>query len=224
MPPRHLVLGVLAKWPRPGFVKTRLAAAFGPDRAANVARAFLLDTLERLAPVPVRRVVVFTPDDATGDFVSLVSGRYDVRPQGEGDLGARMARFIAAEVNVGADAVVVVGTDSPTLPVELVDRAFADLEQADMVLGPATDGGYYLFGCGRRVPPVFDRVTWGGSRVLAETMTRLPPGWRLRVLPPWYDVDTSDDWEVLRGHIAALRRAGADPGVPVTEALLEGLN
>jgi glycosyltransferase A (GT-A) superfamily protein (DUF2064 family) len=88
------------------------------------------------------------------------------------------------------------------------------------VLGPATDGGYYLVGCGRRPPPIFEDVAWGGPTVLAESVARLAdPAWRLALLPPWYDVDTRDDWRMLCGHLAALRRAGLDPGVPHTEAL-----
>ena len=214
-------LGLFAKWPRPGQVKTRLAVVMGQERAAQVARAFLLDTLDRLAKVSVRRVVAFAPDDAAADFVALLQGRCEFRPQGDGDLGARLRRFITAEIAGGADAVVVVGADSPTLPVEYVQRAFAELDRADVVLGPAMDGGYYLLGCGRRVPPVFDNIDWGGSCVLAETIARLPtPAWRFALLPPWYDVDTPADWQMLRGHVAALRRAGLDPGVPHTEKLL----
>jgi glycosyltransferase A (GT-A) superfamily protein (DUF2064 family) len=89
-----------------------------------------------------------------------------------------------------------------------------------VVLGPATDGGYYLIGCARGVPPVFDGVGWGGPRVLAETVARLgaTPA-RLALLPPWYDVDTLADWWALRGHLAALRRAGLDADVPHTLAL-----
>jgi rSAM/selenodomain-associated transferase 1 len=221
MAPHNAVLGVFAKWPRPGLVKTRLASSVGPDRAARVARAFLLDTLDRLAAIPVRRVVAFDPADAETDFAALLRGRYALRPQGDGDLGDRLTRFLTAEVAAGAGAVVVVGADSPTLPVGYVEQAFAALESVDVVLGPAADGGYYLLGCGRRVPPVFDGVGWGGRRVLAETVARLPADdWRLALLPPWYDVDTPDDWDVLCGHVAALRRAGLDPGVPHTEALL----
>jgi rSAM/selenodomain-associated transferase 1 len=221
MSTRNSVLGLFAKWPRPGMVKTRLAAAVGRERAARIARAFLLDTLDRLAAVPVRRVVAYDPDDAHLDFAALLSGRFGLRPQGNGDLGVRLKRFLTSEIAGGADSVVVVGADSPTLPVEYVERAFVELEQADVVLGPATDGGYYLLGCGRRLPPVFDGVLWGGSRVLADTVARRPAdGWRLAVLPAWYDVDTPDDWNMLRGHLAALRRAGVDPGVPNTEELL----
>ena len=219
---RNPVLGLFAKWPRAGLVKTRLAATVGPERAAAIARAFLLDTLDRLAAIPVRRVVAFAPDEAREDFAALARGRFDLHPQGDGDLGVRMGRFIATEIAVGADAVVLVGADSPTLPREYIERAFAELERADVVLGPATDGGYYLIGCRQRVPPVFEGVRWGGSRVLADTIARLPGAdWRLFLLPPWYDVDAPDDWHMLRGHIAALRRAGFDPGVPFTEALCQ---
>ena len=115
---------------------------------------------------------------------------------------------------------VVLGTDSPTLPPAYVEQAFAALDNADVVLGPATDGGYYLVGCGGRVPPIFEGIAWGGPTVLAETIALLAdPSWRLAVLPPWYDVDTADDWRMLCGHLAALRRAGLDPGVPHTERL-----
>jgi rSAM/selenodomain-associated transferase 1 len=220
MAARRLVLGIFARWPLPGSAKTRLAAAIGADGAARVARAFLRDTLDRFAAMPVRRVVAFTPDDVAGEIATLTAGRYVLRPQGDGDLGARMHRFLATEVDAGADAVVLLGTDSPTLPVAFVIRAFAELEAADLVLGPAADGGYYLLGCGRRVPPIFDGVTWGCSRVLAETAARVPQGWSLRLLPPWYDVDTPDAWEMLRGHVTAVRRAGADPGIPATEEVL----
>jgi glycosyltransferase A (GT-A) superfamily protein (DUF2064 family) len=116
--------------------------------------------------------------------------------------------------------VVLLGTDSPTVPVAWVGQAFAELTTADVVLGPATDGGYYLIGCARRLPPVFAGVAWGGPTVLAETVARLAdPSWRLALLPPWYDLDTLADWRMLRGHIAALRRAGLDPGVPHLERL-----
>src|SRR5262249_42424452 len=121
----------------------------------------------------------------------------------------------------GASKVVVVGTDSPTLPVSYVVDAFAKLDDADIVLGPATDGGYYLLGC-RRLPPIFEGVDWGGWSVLGPAVARLSdPSWKLVLLPPWYDVDTPEGWAMLAGHVAAMRRAGVDPGVFATEALLD---
>jgi rSAM/selenodomain-associated transferase 1 len=216
------VLGLFAKQPVAGAVKTRLAAGSSPEWAAAVARAFLLDSLERLSASPARRVLAYTPADAAPYFAAAVDGRFTLTAQTAGDLGARMRAFFEEQIRQGADQVVLLGTDSPTVPVEFVARAFDALGRADVVLGPATDGGYYLVGCGRRMPPIFDGMTWGHGDVLAGTVARLADGgWRLELLPPWYDVDTMDDWRMLRGHLAAMRRAGVDAGVPHVENLLD---
>jgi rSAM/selenodomain-associated transferase 1 len=213
------VLGLFAKWPEPGAAKTRLGT--GPDWGARVARAFLLDTLSRLAAVDARRVLVFAPHEREGDFAALTQGRFELTPQSEGDLGQRLCDFFTRQIEGGARAVAAVGADSPTRPIAYVTKAFDELGHADVVLGPATDGGYYLVGCGRRLPPLFEHVRWSTGHVLADTVARLDdPRWRVAVLPPWYDVDTPGDWTLLVGHVAALRRAGADPGVPHTETLL----
>ncbi len=210
------VLGIFAKWPIPGKVKTRLAATTSAEWAAQVAAAFLGDTLDRLAAVPARRVVVFAPDDNGAAFAPLVGERFTLRQQGPGDLGERLARFFATHNGL---ATVVVGSDSPTLPAALVEQAFELLEDADVVLGPAADGGYYLLGCRRFDASLFSGIDWGSCRVLGQTIERLGEA-RLALLPPWYDVDSLDDWHMLAGHLAALRRAGIDPEVPRTEALL----
>jgi uncharacterized protein len=219
MSPAVRALGVFAKQPVAGTVKTRLAAETSPGWAAEVAAAFLHDALARLAAVEARRVLAFAPADALPYFADLARGRFDLVPQSGGDLGERMAAFFRTQLEGGAASAVLVGTDSPSLPLSFVDQAFRELERADLVLGPATDGGYYLIGCSVSVPPVFDGVAWGGPRVLLETTRRLPAGARLAVLPPWYDVDTLADWFALRGHLAALRRAGLEPGLPCTERL-----
>ncbi len=219
--PSQRVLGLFAKLPRPSAVKTRLGAGPTPDWGARVARAFLLDALARLSTIAVRRVLAFAPADAEEEFAALAEGRFTLTPQSDGDLGRRMAAFFTAQLEAGAEAVVLVGADSPTLPIAYVEQAFEELRRADVVLGPALDGGYYLIGCGQRLPPIFDGGAWSTNRVLADAIARLSdPSWRLALLAPWYDVDTPDDWALLRGHVAAMRRAGVDPAVPHTEALL----
>jgi len=204
-------------------VKTRLAAQTSADGAARVATAFLLDTADRLAQIDVVRILAFTPPTAHGYFAEIGRGRFHLLPQTEGDLGQRMAAFFGAQLQAGAAAVVLVGTDSPTLPPPFIVQAFLELQTADVVIGPSTDGGYYLIGCVARatLPPVFEGISWGAHTVLSETMTALrDPELRLALLPPWYDVDTLDGWHMLQGHVAALRRAGLEPGVPNTERLL----
>ena len=215
------ILGIFAKLPRPCQVKTRLAAATSPAFAARVADAMLGDTLDRMAAIDAERWLVFAPHDAAAAMTELARGRYQLTPQGDGDLGQRLERFFQQRIRHEPERVVVIGADSPTLPVEFVARAFDQLQTSDLVLGPATDGGYYLIGCARRLPPIFAGIDWGGATVLRDTIARLDTTALLALLPPWYDVDTLDDWRMLQGHIAALRRAGHDPGVPHTEQLAE---
>jgi rSAM/selenodomain-associated transferase 1 len=201
------------------------------DWAARVAAAFLLDTVERLARIDAVRVLAFTPWNAHDYFAAISQGRFHLTSQTDGDLGQRMAAFFVEQFRAGGTAAVLVGNDSPTLPLPFIKQAFDELESADVVIGPSTDGGYYLIGCARRatqslprrlVPSLFERIRWSTSMVLADTMAILRDrDWRLALLPPWYDVDTLDDWRMLAGHLAAQRQAGLDPDVPHTERLVQ---
>jgi hypothetical protein len=112
-----------------------------------------------------------------------------------------MRELLAAGIANGA-TVVLVGSDSPDLPTERVSQAFRALESSDVVLGPATDGGYYLIGCRGSVPEIFGReIAWGGPSVLRETLACLAAaGVAAALLDPWPDVD---DWA---GLIALARR------------------
>ncbi len=214
------ILGLLAKWPTPGQVKTRLAAETSPEWAARVAYAFLADTIERLAEIEAQRILVFAPSEARPFFAELAGPRFLLTPQSKGDLGCRMAAFFRDVFRHGPAKAVLVGVDSPSLPLSYIESAFEQLPIADLVLGPAADGGYYLVGCAGTIPPIFDHMNWGHSSVLSETISRLnDPSCRFALLPPWYDVDTLNDWRMLKGHLSALRRAGIDPKTPQTEKL-----
>jgi rSAM/selenodomain-associated transferase 1 len=150
----------------------------------------------------------------------LAGDRYELTAQPEGDLGCRMAAFFDSVFQQAAGQAVLVGTDSPTLPLSYISSAFEQLEEVDLVLGPATDGGYYLIGLSGSIPSIFQNMNWSLPSVMADTMNRLQgSSCRLGLLPPWYDVDTLADWQMLRGHLSALRRAGIDPRVPNTEKL-----
>ncbi len=215
------ILGCFCKQPIPGQVKTRLARETSPAWAGRVAHAFCLDVLDRMRGISACRLLAYAPKEADAHFRAVVASGFQLHPQADGDLGQRMAAFFAHWLPSAPDGVVLIGTDSPTLPTSFIEQAFAALQDADVVLGPATDGGYYLIGCRGRVPAVFDGIAWGTRSVLAETVQRLESlDVRLALLPPWYDVDTLDDWKMLVGHVAAMRRAGLDPGVPHTEQLL----
>lgn len=123
-------------------------------------------------------------------------------PQGSGDLGERMARAIRAELAHGAARVVVIGTDCPELGAADIESAFAALDEADVVFGPATDGGYYLVGVRDNHPSLFGRMIWSASDTLAVSLERAAAaGLDVHLLAPRSDIDTAEDlraWQARR--------------------------
>jgi rSAM/selenodomain-associated transferase 1 len=196
---RHL--GVFAKHWQPGAVKTRLAVAVGAQTASELYQGFLQTLLQRLGTVGDVRTIAYTPAERRTEFERLAGTAWRIAPQSEGDLGRRLDDFFTAAFAAGAREVVVVGSDSPNLPVPLVDVAFARLSGVPVVLGPATDGGYYLIGAADRVPPIFSGVAWSTSDVWRQTIDCLnEAACPFAVLPEWYDVDD----------IAGLRKLASD--------------
>lgn len=205
-------LGLFVKNPRPGEVKTRLAAGLGDDRAAAIYAAFLVDLIERFRTTGDERLLCITPaDTACQQYFGAVSGDcYGLWPQPDGCLGGRMASFFQERLRSPADSVVLIGSDSPTLPREFVDRAFDLLEHSDCVFGPATDGGYYLVGQRARFRDLFADIAFSKGDVLRHTVQRvIALGASMALLPPWYDVDDVFDWEMLKGHLHALANTGS---------------
>jgi uncharacterized protein len=198
---------VFARAPVAGRVKSRLAAAIGADAAAALYAAFLDDTCALVSAAAGEgapsgwRLVLAVDGDVGHPAVCALAARdgFERVAQGDGDLGARLDAAIARYA--GGGAVVIVGSDAPTLPRARLGDAFAALADADVVLGPAADGGYYLIGARRAVPEIFRDMPWGTARVLAETRARLPG---CAVLAPHYDIDERADLARLAGELRTL--------------------
>jgi len=192
----------MAKYPVPGGVKTRLARVLGADRACALYEAFMLDLAGRLAVLPYPVTWAFWPP--TAPFPSLMPAAR-CRPQRGDDLGERMASAIADELVEHGGSVVVIGVDAPHLPAALLDEAAEALAGgADLVLGPAADGGYYLIGLARPIPELFSGVAWGSPDVLDATRERAARlGLRTHVLPLEFDVDEPGDLTRLRATLSA---------------------
>ncbi len=155
-------LGLFAKYWEPGRVKTRLARSIGNEKAARIYEAFVAATVARLSAIHCTRVLSYWPNDAKTRlaFESVEAQGWSLVPQTEGDLGERMADYFIQQFSAGTDRVVLLGTDCPNVPLVEVQEAFEHLKTSDVVLGPTDDGGYYLVGAAKRVPPIFADIPW----------------------------------------------------------------
>lgn len=193
------LLGVFAKFWEAGKVKTRLASETSEQFAADLYQAFILTTLQRVSGIADSQVLCVTPLERLGEFALLAPPNWTISSQATGDLGNRMETFLQQAVEHQFERVVLIGTDSPTLPAAIIEEAFEILTKVDCVIGPATDGGYYLIGCRQQVPPVFDGIDWSSDKVLDQTLKSLQQaGCSHQLLPPWFDIDTIDDLKKLR--------------------------
>ena len=194
---------LFAKRPIAGHAKTRLIPVLGADGALALYRAMLLDalaTVTSLARPGHRRVEVsfdapFSPDPA----IAAACTALEVTAQGSGNLGRRLFRALRSSTAAGSRATVFLGADSPTLRPERIVGAFRALtDGADLVIGPATDGGYVLIGAARVVAAPFRGIRWGGPDVLALTRENArTAGLRVVEVPGGDDVDDLDDLERL---------------------------
>ncbi|MDA1055067.1 MAG: TIGR04282 family arsenosugar biosynthesis glycosyltransferase [Planctomycetota bacterium] len=197
--------GIFAKYWEPSRVKTRLAATLGSESASEIYRHFVSTLVERFRRCADSRVLCFTPEERAAAFGKLAGADWVVKPQSPGDLGTRMTSFFDSCFQNGAERVVLIGSDSPTIPAAHVESAFRLLHETDVVLGPTDDGGYYLVGASRDVAGIFAEIDWSTPRVWQQTVARLG---ELRLsyetLPQWYDVDELTDLERLRDELSLL--------------------
>ena len=203
---------IFCKAPVAGRVKTRLFPLLSPGEAADLYEASLHDVITKAARERGR--VELWCDDAKG--CRILAGRFPHLPielQAQGSLGDRQRDAVQRSFADGAARVVLIGSDSPTLPDSHLSAAFDDLHDAPGVIGPTLDGGYYLIGFARSAwpaaLPLFDDVEWSTDQVLNQILRGVARlGLDLRMLPGWYDFDVPDDLERLRQDAAAESQVG----------------
>jgi hypothetical protein len=181
------------KYPKPGGMKTRLAAALGDDLTCGLYQCFLADLSALMHRVNAQTVIVYSgPADAS---FSGFPGVPCILQRG-GDIGERMFFALQDVFAQGFERAVLIGSDIPDLPAFMINDAFEILRSADVVLGPSTDGGYYLVGCTRESlrRSVFFDMVWSSHRVFSETLKRIAEvGLTSAALQPWSDIDDFDD-------------------------------
>ena len=211
---------IAAKAPRPGIAKTRLAASIGPDRALGLYRAFLRDLADRFTGAPFPLGWYVTPPDAWADLAPLVrrgGSAPRVLAQPAGDWGERQSALFRTARSRGEERTVLIASDSPQVTPAVVQEAFAALGDAELVLGPTHDGGYYLIGMRGR-HDLLDGVPMSTADVLGGVLSRAGVlGCAVALLEPTFDVDEVADLGPLaalaasRDDMPATRRALARP-------------
>jgi len=195
---------IMAKAPRAGKVKTRLAPPLTLEQSAALNLCFLRDTAENLAAVcaggSAAGLVCYTPVGDEDAFDDLLPEEFQMIAQRGDAFGERLLGAAEDILACGFGAVCLIDSDSPTVPAVAFEQAIAALGRPGdrVVLGPSQDGGYYLIGLKVAHPEVFDRITWSTGSVLAETLERAQDaGIEVVLLPLWYDVDDAETLSIL---------------------------
>ena len=191
MPPIKNALIVVAKQPAPGRTKTRLSPPLTPEQASALYECFLLDTLDQMRLVDeAHHVIAYLPLNAQ-DYFHRFASDFELVPQNGHDLGERLDNALTLYLSRGYQHVIIMDSDSPTLPPKYLSQAFSILSNgADVVLGPCDDGGYYLIGINKPTPRLLREVHMSTPTVAAETIALAKEeGLHLVTLPVWYDID-----------------------------------
>ena len=190
---------LFVKYPEPGKVKTRLAATVGAAMAADIYRRLVAAVLAGL-PAEDELIVVFDPPEKRAQVAAWLQGllagrRADFVAQAAGDLGVRLERAFAEVFARGFGKVAVIGSDCIELTPAVFSETWEVLETRDAVLGPSTDGGYYLLALRQPCAALFNGIAWSTEAVRAQTLAQARAAGlgvhELAVLP---DIDTEEDW------------------------------
>jgi rSAM/selenodomain-associated transferase 1 len=206
-------IAVMAKASIPGRTKTRLVPPLTPEEAANLNTAFLRDIADSLigasACADIAPVMAYAPAGSAAFFRDILPARIGLLETVAPGLGECLFHATATLLDAGHDAVCLINSDSPTLPAAyLVAAATVLAAPGDrVVLGPSTDGGYYLIGLKRPHRRLFEEIDWSTERVTAQTLARAQElGLAVHQLPTWYDVDDLAALRVLIGELFEDRR------------------
>ncbi|MGG6241211.1 TIGR04282 family arsenosugar biosynthesis glycosyltransferase [Nodosilinea sp. AN01ver1] len=197
-------LMLFTRFPEPGRTKTRLIPHLGPAGAAALQRQMTEHVLAQVQGAAQRlplALEVHFAGGSQGQMQAWLGNTVSYYPQAEGGLGDRLVAAFSQSFALGRPGAIAIGSDCPALTCDHLAAAIAALHRVDVVLGPATDGGYYLIGLRQLEPALFEAIAWGTDQVLTQTLaTATAQGLTVELLPPLTDVDRPEDlpqWESI---------------------------
>ncbi|MCD6293173.1 MAG: TIGR04282 family arsenosugar biosynthesis glycosyltransferase [Deltaproteobacteria bacterium] len=192
----------MTRYPEPGKVKTRLLPALGATGAARLHRQMVEHTMSTIRGVAANspvKIFLFFQGGSEALMALWLGNEVEYLPQAGGDLGDKMRGAFEVVFKRGFASAVIIGTDCPALDHQILSRAFCELEEAGMVIGPALDGGYYLLGLKQVHDRLFTGISWGGSEVLKQTLAAACAEYlTVKQLPELSDIDRPEDLENLK--------------------------
>ena len=195
---------LFTRYPEPGRTKTRMIPHLGPEGAAALQRAMTEHVLGQVTAAAQQLPLAIEVHFAGGTEAQMqgwLGDRITYHPQSEGDLGAKLAAAFGHNLAAGRAGAIAIGSDCPALGAPHLAAALKALQSADVVLGPATDGGYYLIGLRQPQPALFEAIAWGTGQVLAQTLAAAASqGLAVELLTPLTDIDLPEDlpqWEQI---------------------------
>ncbi len=184
------------KYPEAGKVKTRIGAELGDDFTVVLYKKFVSDILKKISSLEPDLIIYFTPMEKQKEIADWLGYSLPVIPQSGNNVGERMRSAFREQFMAGYSRLILIGSDIPHIPSIYLLNALNFLENKIPVIGPASDGGYYLIGFNRNnfLPSVFEGINWSTGSVFTETITAFEKyGFKPSVLPVLSDIDTADD-------------------------------
>jgi rSAM/selenodomain-associated transferase 1 len=198
------------KAPVPGTVKTRLQGDLETDKITEIYKAFITEIVSQCARLKGTDRFLGCAPSKDHVFLKETAGKFKLKSfnQRGADLGEKIVNAFRDYFKKEYSGIVLIGSDSPTIPVSYIKKAFTALERHDFVLGPCCDGGLYLIGARNKIiPDIFRDIPWDSSMVLNKTLDNIAHlDIKLFLLPFWYDVDTIDGLTFLKNHLRHLNR------------------
>ena len=206
-----VAVGIMCKTPAAGLSKTRLSPPLRQEECAALSACFIRDLSQTIADLSrndnIIPYAVYTPLGSEPALRKLLPDSFGLVPQCEGDFGARLLRGMTDLLGLGHCGAILVNSDSPTLPKDILRQAADAVRRGDNVtLSPAIDGGYTLIGLSKVHRRLFEDVAWSTPDVYRTTLERAAEiGIAVTNVPGWYDVDDRESLQMLTDELAGKR-------------------
>jgi len=204
-------LVIMAKQPVVGRTKTRLVPFLTAEEAAQTYEALLLDTIDLVAKLSsvTDLAVAITPPESRSYFEGITPPGTPIHPVVGVDIGTCLRQALGWLLAYGYRKALAINSDGPSLPATVLQQAIFALEDADLVIGPGEDGGYYLIGMKQLHCEIFESIPWSSAQVLSQTLERAAKlGLRVVLTQPWYDIDTPSDLLRLQAELLSTKEGG----------------